>query len=124
MNVLIDFFGSQAGVELLRIADSVLNIVAAIISGVALRNISQVKKAVGGAIGRPLRQTLGDLLHRKKHATSAEPDLKLDAFQSLTLAQKVDMLKDNQEILWLRQGVESESVKGRLDRVDPPTRKH
>jgi hypothetical protein len=116
-----DFLATASGQEVLRILEGAVNIVAAILTGAALRNISQVKKMIGGIVKPGLVRRL---FRRARHSTPAEPDAKPDAFQSLTLVQKVDMLKDNIETVSLRQGVDSKDVHERLDRVDPPTRRH
>lgn len=116
---LFDFLATQSGAELLRILEGFVNIVAAVLTGAALRNIFEVKKMIGG-LTKPGR--LKRLVRRVRHIP--EPVVKLDAFQSLTLPQKVDMLKDNIETVSLRQGVDSQDIRTRLDRVDPPTRRH
>lgn len=120
MNVF-DFLATQSGSQLLGICGAIVNIVAAILTGAALRNISQVRKMVGGIVKPGL---LKRLFGRRKHEADAPVDAKPDAFQSLTLAEKVDMLKNNQELLWVRQGIDSADTTARLDRVDPPNRRH
>jgi hypothetical protein len=110
---LFDFLATQSGSELLRIIGNVVSIVGAVLTGAALRNISQLKKMIGGVV-KPT--VLSRIFRRARHGSDAVADAQPDAFQSMTLAQKVDNLKDNQELLWLRSQVPP--------RVDPPNRRH
>lgn len=117
-----DFLSTQSATETLRLLEGVVGVVAAILSGAALRNISQVRKVLGGPIRRTLRQVLRETFRRgPRHGEGSSASV-LD--EPLTLEQKVDSLQRLTERLWVQQGLDARHIDERLDRVDPPTRRH
>lgn len=121
MQPVFDFLGSAAGVEILRIIDSIGTIVAAILSGAALKNASQVKRALGGVVERTAAEWVRDLF-RRKSGPKARASATLEE-QPVTLTERIEGLKTTYERNWVMQGILNQEVRKRLDRVDPPRRK-
>jgi hypothetical protein len=123
VNSIVDFFGSAAGVEILRIIDSVGTIVAAILSGAALNNAIKVKKAIGGTIEQGIKDSINGWLRkvfrrrRRASATLVQPP-------PMTVVDQIEGLKNTYERNWVAQGIKNSEVDRRLDRIDPHGRKH
>lgn len=119
---VFEFLDSRSGGDLLRLLEGVVTIVAAVLSGSAARNAREAKNLIGGPIERTLGQVLRGFFRRGPAHERLRPVKVLD--KPLTVEQKIDALQVLTEKLWLRQGLETKTITERLDRVDPPTRRH
>lgn len=102
-----------------RLLGGIATIVAVVYSRLAARNSRAAQQAIG-ASAKPvpwwrIRK------RRRQVRLGQEPK---DALASLTLEQKVDMLKDNLERQWIIDALKRQETEARLDRIDPPTRRH
>lgn len=117
-----DFLATRNAGDIIRLIEGVVGIVAAVLSGAALRNVLGLKKMIGTPIERTLGQVIRGLFRRgPKHGRST-PATVLD--KPLTVEQQIEGLKELTERLWVQQGLAVKHIEQRLDRVDPPTRKH
>jgi hypothetical protein len=126
VQAVIDFFGSAAGVEILRIIDSVGTIIAAILSGAALNNAIKVKKAIGGTIEQGLKDAIkgwfAALLPKRRRRASMSATLEQPP--PMTIDQKIEGLKETYEKNWTGTGMRLTDLERRMDRIAPRRHKN
>lgn len=121
---VLEFLGTPTGTELVRAAESVLAIAAAILSGTAARNARQARDMIGGVAGRTVRQWLHGWIPSRRSHVKSPTGRTPDALQSLTLDQKLEELKRNQELQWVANGLALQEIARHLSRIDPPNGRH
>lgn len=119
---VFDFLATQNAGDLIRLLEGVVGVVGAVLSGAALRNIIGLRKMIGQPIRKTLREVLHGLLPRGRTRRAENAVSVMD--RPLTLEQKIDLLKTNQERHWIEEAIREQRITERLDRVDPPTRRN
>lgn len=115
-----EFLSTRNAGDIIRLIEGVVGIVAAVLSGAALRNVIGLRKMIGGPLQRTVGQVVRSWFHTPKHNRVTLVKGLQPPDEGLPLDQRVDLLQQTLERLWTNQGQQITDIRKRVDKMDPP----